>query len=110
MKAGICYLAMNDQVATQRALEQYRAIDTSFSQQREHQLLTDLEEAIEQNDGEAFSDKLFQYDSMSKLDNWKTTMLLRYDVFTYSPSLFYKQLCSLPILVCFWLLDLLTYI
>ena len=60
-----------------RALEQYRGLDNSFSQQREHQLLVDLTQAVEQNDGEAFSEKLFQYDQMSKLDNWKTTLLLR---------------------------------
>lgn len=78
LKAGICHLATKDMVGVNRALEQYRALDNSFSQQREHQLLVDLAEACEQNDGEAFSDKLFQYDQMSKLDNWKTTMLLRY--------------------------------
>ena len=78
LKAGICHLASKDMVAMTRALEQYRALDNSFSQQREHQLLVDLTEAVEQNDGEAFSDKLFQYDQMSKLDNWKTTILLKY--------------------------------
>jgi len=33
--------------------------------------------ADEDNDVEAFTDKIFQYDQMSKLDKWKTTMLLR---------------------------------
>ena len=73
-----------------RALEQYRALDNSFAQQREHQLLTDLTQAVEQNDGEMFSDRLFQYDQMSKLDNWKTTLLLRY-ASTYHCSLRYSR-------------------
>jgi alpha-soluble NSF attachment protein len=37
----------------------------------------DLAEAVEQGDQEMFADKLFQFDSLSKLDNWKTTLLLR---------------------------------
>jgi len=32
---------------------------------------------VEQGDAEMFSDKLFQFDQMSKLDKWKTKILLR---------------------------------
>lgn len=70
-------LTDQDLVATNRALESYRDIDTTFASQREHQLLVDLVQAIEQGDQEAFADKLFQYDQLSKLDKWKTTLLLR---------------------------------
>ena len=62
-----------------RAIGSYVELDPSFAQQREHQLLVDLTEAVEQGEQEAFADKLFQYDQLSKLDKWKTTMLLRYD-------------------------------
>ena len=64
-------------VATSRALESYRDLDPTFASQREHQILVDLAEAVEQGDQEMFADKLFQYDSLSKLDKWKTTILLR---------------------------------
>ena len=77
LKAGICHLASGDMVACQRALESYRDIDPSFTQTREHQLLTDLSEAVQEGDQEKFADKLFQFDQMSKLDKWKTTLLLR---------------------------------
>ncbi|KAL2008680.1 hypothetical protein VTN00DRAFT_6874 [Thermoascus crustaceus] len=77
LKAGICHLATNDLVATNRALESYRDIDPTFASTREHQLLVDLVQAVEAGDQEAFSDKLFQYDQLSKLDKWKTTILLR---------------------------------
>ena len=77
LKAGICHLASADMVATTRALESYRDLDPSFSQTREHQLLVDLAEAVEEGDQEKFADKLFQFDQMSKLDKWKTTLLLR---------------------------------
>ncbi|KAI7215247.1 TPR-like protein [Hortaea werneckii] len=77
LKAGICHLCTGDSVATNRALESYRDLDPSFSQTREHQLLSDLVEAVDEGDQEKFADKLFQYDQMSKLDKWKTTLLLR---------------------------------
>ena len=68
---------LQDMVATQRALSTYRDLDPTFQSTREHQLLADLAEACEQGDQEAFADKLFQYDQLSKLDKWKTTILLR---------------------------------
>ncbi|KAH8706688.1 alpha-soluble NSF attachment protein [Ilyonectria robusta] len=77
LKAGICHLANGDQVATQRALEKYRDIDPSFATQREHKLLVDLCETIEARSQEDFADRLFQFDQVSKLDKWKTTILVR---------------------------------
>ncbi|KAI4203259.1 MAG: hypothetical protein LQ350_001956 [Teloschistes chrysophthalmus] len=77
LKAGICHLASGDNVATSRALDTYRDLDPTFPSTREHQLLSDLAEAVEQGDQEVFTDKLFQYDQLSKLDKWKTTLLLR---------------------------------
>lgn len=77
LKAGICHLATNDLIATNRALEKYRDMDPGFGTQREHQLLVDLIQTIESGDSEAFADKLYAYDQMSKLDRWKTAILLR---------------------------------
>lgn len=64
-------------VAVHRALDAYRDLDPSFPSTREAQLLLDLAEQVEQGEQEAFADKLFQYDQLSKLDKWKTTLLLR---------------------------------
>jgi len=77
LKAGICHLATGDMVGTARALESYQSLDPTFSATREYQLLADLQSAVEQGDGEVFADKLYQFDQMSKLDKWKTTLLLR---------------------------------
>jgi alpha-soluble NSF attachment protein len=77
LKSGLCLLAVGDMVALNRGLEKYREMDPTFASTREHQLLVDLTEAVEQGDQEAFADKLFQYDQLSKLDKWKTTILLR---------------------------------
>ncbi|PGH12824.1 hypothetical protein AJ79_04048 [Helicocarpus griseus UAMH5409] len=77
LKAGICHLASKDLVATNRALQTYRDLDNSFTSTREHMLLVDLAQAVEQGDADSFGDKLFQYDQLSKLDKWKTAILLR---------------------------------
>jgi alpha-soluble NSF attachment protein len=77
LKSGMCLLAIGDMVTTNRAFEKYRDMDPTFASTREHQLLIDLSETLEAGDQEAFADKLFQYDQISKLDKWKTTILLR---------------------------------
>jgi alpha-soluble NSF attachment protein len=77
LKSGLCHLATGDMVSTTRALEKYRDMDPTFADTRECKLLVDLCEAVEAGDQEVFADKLFQYDQMSKLDKWKTTILLR---------------------------------
>lgn len=77
LKAGICHLATGDLIGTNRALEKYRDMDPSFGTQREHQLLVDVIGTIENGDSEGFADKLYAYDQMSKLDKWKTALLLR---------------------------------
>ncbi|KAJ4356163.1 vesicular-fusion protein S17 [Didymosphaeria variabile] len=77
LKAGICQLCTGDEVGASTAFDRYRELDPSFTQQREHQLLVDLLQAVKDGDQEVFADKLFQYDQLSKLDKWKTTLLLR---------------------------------
>lgn len=39
--------------------------------------MVDLLQCVKDGDQEVFADKLFQYDQLSKLDKWKTTLLLR---------------------------------
>ncbi|KAL3421904.1 alpha-soluble NSF attachment protein [Phlyctema vagabunda] len=77
LKAGLCHLASGDMVATNRAFAKYRDMDPTFPSTREHQLLIDLAEAVQAGDQEMFADKLFKYDQISKLDKWKTTILLK---------------------------------
>ena len=77
LKAGICHLATGDAVASHRALDKYTEMDPTFQGQREFTLLSQLLAAIEKGDQEEFTDQLFQYDQVSKLDRWKTTMLVK---------------------------------
>ena len=77
LKAGICHMATGDLVSTQRAIATYGDMDSSFATQREAMLLNDIYGAVEAGDQEDFADKLYMYDQVSKLDKWKTALLLR---------------------------------
>jgi alpha-soluble NSF attachment protein len=57
LKAGICHLCTGDEVGVNAALDRYRELDPSFTQQREHQLLVDLSQAVASKDQEMFADK-----------------------------------------------------
>jgi len=77
LRAGLCYIASGDLVATRRALERYQDMDVTFSSQREYKLLADLLSACESMDLEAFTQATKEYDSISKLDSWKVSLLLK---------------------------------
>ncbi|XP_047328682.1 alpha-soluble NSF attachment protein [Impatiens glandulifera] len=79
LNAGICQLCKGkgETVAISNALEQYQDLDPTFSGTREYRLLADLAEAIDQEDVAKFTEALKEYDSMTQLDAWKTTLLLR---------------------------------
>lgn len=76
-KAGLCHFCLNDPVSAARALERYQEIDPTFQGSREQKLLSSILEAIETNDVQMFTDYVADYDRMTKLDNWKTAILLR---------------------------------
>jgi alpha-soluble NSF attachment protein len=77
MKAGICILATKDLVSARRNLARYKEKDPSFASQRECQLLENLIEAIEAGNQEMFTEKLYTYDQLSRLDKWKTELFVR---------------------------------
>lgn len=77
LKAGLCYIAFKDMVTARRKLEQYKEKDPQFAGQRECQLLSDVIEAVEAGNQEQFTDKVYAYDQMSRLDKWKTEILVK---------------------------------
>lgn len=77
LKAILCHLCQTDMVGAQSALEKYQDKDPSFSQQRECKFAQDIIKAVQEYDVEGFTQVVFEYDSISKLDPWKTTILLR---------------------------------
>lgn len=77
LNAGICCLALKDQVVINQKRELYDEIDFSFSESREGKFFNNLAQSFEDYDVDAFSDAVFQFDNISKLDTWKITLLLR---------------------------------
>ncbi|KAL8520322.1 hypothetical protein ACS0TY_011028 [Phlomoides rotata] len=77
LNAGICQLCKGDIVAINNALERYQDLDPTFSGTREYKLLADLAAAVDEEDVAKFTDAVKEFDSMTQLDAWKTTLLLR---------------------------------
>lgn len=76
-KAGLCYLCNDDLVGAQQALQRFKSMDATFEGTRECQFLTNIIGDYEANDVESFTNHVVEYDNFSKLDNWKTTTLLK---------------------------------
>ncbi|MED6107855.1 hypothetical protein PIB30_018139 [Stylosanthes scabra] len=77
LNAGICELCKGDLVAINNALERYQELDPTFSGTREYRFLTDIASAIDEEDVAHFTTIVKEFDSMTPLDSWKTTLLLR---------------------------------
>ncbi|KAK7385800.1 hypothetical protein VNO78_31669 [Psophocarpus tetragonolobus] len=77
LNAGICQLCKGDVIAITNALERYQELDPTFSGTREYRLLADIAAAIDEEDVEKFTEVIKEFDSMTPLDSWKTTLLLR---------------------------------
>lgn len=77
LKAGICYLALGDLVAVKKALERYPSISFEWSDSRESKFLSTLLTAAEGYDEPGFNAAVQDYDSLSRLDQWKTSILVK---------------------------------
>jgi len=76
LKAGLCRLAEGDMVATKKAIERYSQLSSDFNGTREHKFLVQITEAFGNYDEEEFKSVVAEYDSISKLDPWKTAILV----------------------------------
>jgi len=77
LKAGLCHLCTGDLVSAKKALEKYEEMDPGFSNQRECKFLHDIIEAYENCDVSTFTNVVIEYDTITKLDQWKTSLLLK---------------------------------
>ncbi|CAA6662437.1 unnamed protein product [Spirodela intermedia] len=77
LNAGLCQLCRGDVVAITNALERYQELDPTFSGTREYRFLTDLAASVDEEDVGKFTAVVAEFDSMTRLDAWKTTLLLR---------------------------------
>lgn len=76
LNAGICYLCYGSVDDIETKIEQYRDIDLQFGGSREDSLLTSLHEAFADANDQAFSTALAEFDRVTRLDAWKTKILL----------------------------------
>jgi alpha-soluble NSF attachment protein len=58
-------------------MTKYSSQDTTFSSTREAKFVNLLIETFEQGDQEMFTGAVVEFDQVTKLDNWKTGMLLK---------------------------------
>lgn len=77
LQAILCHLAAGDAVAATEALQRYESLDYTFGESREGKFASQLTECVEGMDAEGLGTVCFEYDRISKLDPWKTTMLVR---------------------------------
>jgi alpha-soluble NSF attachment protein len=75
--AGLCHLAFSDASAARAAVDKYQEMDPNFADSRECTLLTACVQAIDDGDPDAFTQAVADYDSVSKLDRWRTSVLLK---------------------------------
>ncbi|KAK4871670.1 hypothetical protein RN001_015794 [Aquatica leii] len=75
-RAALCHLCV-DLLNAQHALEQYTQMYPAFQDSREYKLLQTLMEHLEEQNVDAFTDAVKEYDSIARLDNWYTVILLR---------------------------------
>ncbi|KAJ3569763.1 hypothetical protein NP233_g4829 [Leucocoprinus birnbaumii] len=77
LRASLCALALNDVVTAKRSMMRYSNQDTTFSSTREAKFVNALIGAVESGDIDAFTAAVGDFDSVTRLDNWKTAILLK---------------------------------
>ncbi|XP_055598318.1 alpha-soluble NSF attachment protein, partial [Uranotaenia lowii] len=75
-RAALCHLSV-DLLNAQHALEKYAQQYPAFQDSREYKLVKTLCEHLEEQNVDGFTEAVKDYDSISRLDQWYTTILLR---------------------------------
>lgn len=75
-RAALCHLCV-DVLNAQHAIERYQDQYPAFKDSREYKLIKTLIEHLEEQNLEGFTEAVKEYDSISRLDQWYTTILLR---------------------------------
>ncbi|KAL0819217.1 hypothetical protein ABMA28_008463 [Loxostege sticticalis] len=75
-RAALCHLCV-DILNAQHAIEKYCGLYPAFADTREYKLVKELIEHLEEQNVDAFTEAVKTYDSISRLDQWYTTILVR---------------------------------
>ncbi|XP_076816116.1 alpha-soluble NSF attachment protein-like [Clavelina lepadiformis] len=77
-KATLCQFCLGGNgVDARQALEKYEGLMPAFEDSRECKLVKKLVEAHEKNSADAFAEAIADYDKVTRIDEWLTTILLR---------------------------------
>ena len=77
LQSIMCHLANGDSIGASQAMQRYENLDYTFSDAREGKFGQQLIECVENYDPEGFATACFEYDRITKLDPWKTSMLVK---------------------------------
>ncbi|CAI5747344.1 unnamed protein product [Peronospora destructor] len=77
LNAGICALATKDMVLVQMKWDEFQDIDYTFADSREGRFLQQMNQSYEVFNADTFADAVFQFDTISKIEPWKISLLLR---------------------------------
>lgn len=58
-------------------MQRYGTQDVTFPSTREAKFIAALTQAVQEGDEEAYTAAVVEFDQVTKLDNWKTSMLLK---------------------------------
>lgn len=75
-KAALCHFCV-DMLNCKLAVQKYEDMFPAFSDARECKLLKKLLDAHDEQNIDAYADAVREFDSITRLDQWQTTMLLR---------------------------------
>lgn len=76
LKASLCRLATKDVEGTKVYVDQYQNLAAGFRDSREARLVVELCTACETEDPDQYTSVVQNYDAVSPLDQWMTTILL----------------------------------
>eukprot|EP00979_Chaetoceros_neogracilis_P017599 scaffold10260_cov266-Chaetoceros_neogracile.AAC.12 len=76
LQSILCHLANQDSVGAEKAVAMFNSLDFTFRESREGKFADSLVACVNDFDSEGFATACYEYDRISKLDPWKTTILL----------------------------------
>jgi len=77
LQAVLCHLGNGDSIAASQATQRYDSWDYTFGDSREGKFGSSLIECLENFDSEGFATACFEFDRITKLDPWKTSLLVQ---------------------------------
>lgn len=75
-KAILCHFCLGGSINARQAMDKYQDISPAFEDSREFKLVNKLLEAYDQNSADAFAESITDYDRITRIDEWLTTILL----------------------------------